>query len=90
MRVPDGRIFDLGEADPRAVRPAAVDGTGAGATVGHANGDLKIFINYRREDTSGHALLLTDIVGHVELLAASLSDYVNTLRSTLTDLRGEH
>jgi hypothetical protein len=60
MRVPDGRIFDLGEVDPRAVRPAAVDGTGAGATVGHANGDLNIFINYRREDTSGHALLLTD------------------------------
>ncbi len=48
MRVPDGRIFDLGD-DAGASGPGAARGRG-----------LRILINYRREDTSGHALLLAD------------------------------
>ena len=48
MRVPDGRIFDLGD-DP------------AGPSTSGSPGDgLRVLINYRREDTSGHALLLAD------------------------------
>ena len=46
MRVPDGRIFDLG---PAGLSPGASPGRGP-----------RILINYRREDTSGHALLLAD------------------------------
>jgi CHAT domain/SIR2-like domain len=50
MRVPDGRIFDLddhrgGTAAIRAVRSERA---------------VSIFINYRLDDTSGHALLLVD------------------------------
>jgi CHAT domain-containing protein/SIR2-like protein len=60
MRVPDGRIFDLGNgAGPRRV-PAHAPGVargGGGAQRGEAP---RVFINYRREDTSGHALLLAD------------------------------
>jgi hypothetical protein len=59
MRVPDGRIFDLADQGDRTVRafdPAAGSGRGAGSTeVGP-----RVFINYRRADTSGHALLITD------------------------------
>jgi hypothetical protein len=63
MRVADGRIFDHGdgpESDATGLQP-------------HPNGDgsrvrprrrshhpLSIVINYRREDTGGHALLLAD------------------------------
>jgi CHAT domain-containing protein/SIR2-like protein len=49
MRVPDGRIFDLGDAR----NPSLTAGSG-----------LRILINYRREDTSGHALLLADRLRH--------------------------
>ena len=66
MRVADGRIFDHGD------RPEA-DATGVPL---HPNGDgsrvrprrrfhhpLNIVVNYRREDTGGHALLLADRLG---------------------------
>src|SRR6185437_6662047 len=65
MRVPDGRIFDLGGDDhaagsgvsatrsaQAAARPAR-DKSGRG---------LHVFLNYR-QDTAGHALLLTDRLG---------------------------
>jgi hypothetical protein len=76
MRVPDGRIFDLGEgrqlgvptppdptalalaSGPRTTRTArAAPDPRPAARSRHA---LSIFVNYRRDDTSGHALLLTD------------------------------
>ncbi|HEY2319179.1 MAG TPA: CHAT domain-containing protein [Solirubrobacteraceae bacterium] len=64
MRVPDGRIFDLGSGAGRRRVPAAAPGAGA---VRSANGTAaptgdspRVFVNYRREDTSGHALLLAD------------------------------
>jgi CHAT domain/SIR2-like domain len=67
MRVPDGRIFDLG-AQRESAGPAPQP-TGPGRTVSrsgkanHSGDSLNVFINYRRDDTSGHALLLTDRLG---------------------------
>lgn len=59
MRVPDGRIFDLGdrseavleEARMRVPRPRPPPTRGSSPVV---------FLNYRREDAAGHALLLAD------------------------------
>jgi CHAT domain/SIR2-like domain len=67
MRVPDGRIFDLGEQTQGEI-PTPPPGTEGPGTDTVANGRprprtgpaVSIFINYRREDTSGHALLLAD------------------------------
>jgi hypothetical protein len=63
MRVPDGRIFDLGEDGRAPSAGAAV--TRSAQIVAHRPTDktargLRIFLNYRHQDTSGHALLLTD------------------------------
>jgi hypothetical protein len=61
MRVPDGRIFDLG---PQG-RPAPAEAQRAQPALGARARDRSaaapsIFINYRHGDTSGHALLLAD------------------------------
>jgi CHAT domain/SIR2-like domain len=66
MRVPDGRIFDLGErvSDRPADQPVTA-GT-AGRDPDAANGSrraLSIFVNYRPDDTSGHALLVGERLG---------------------------
>jgi hypothetical protein len=66
MRVPDGRIFDLdGHVSlPGQPRPAKDGRASRGPVAAVRPGPpLDIFINYRREDTSGHALLLTDRLG---------------------------
>src|SRR5439155_2230171 len=63
MRVPDGRIFDLGDddrapaADVPVTRSAQI---AARRPPNKAARGLHIFLNYRQQDTSGHALLLTD------------------------------
>ena len=66
MRVPDGRIFDLGDDDHAPA--AGVPVTRSARSAPHkapekARGGLSIFLNYRQQDTSGHALLLTDRLG---------------------------
>lgn len=63
MRVADGRIFDLGgqrEPDGRRLSPSISAAGTSGRTASRSGRTLSIFVNYRREDTSGHALLLTD------------------------------
>ena len=64
MRVPDGRIFDLGdqqEANGAPWRPPRTDTAMPGDRAPDRSGQrISIFINYRREDTAGHALLLAD------------------------------
>jgi CHAT domain/SIR2-like domain len=68
MRVPDGRIFDLSTQDgtsavgSQPVEPSPVAGSadGHGETSDRVSGQPKIVINYRRADTSGHALLIAD------------------------------
>jgi len=50
MRVPDGRIFDLGNGSQ-------------GPAGARANGSHRVFLNHRRED-AGHALLLADRLRH--------------------------
>ena len=60
MRVPDGRIFDLG--DQRGANQAALPAT-TGRADPHTNGSgrpTSIFVNYRPDDTAGHALLLSE------------------------------
>jgi len=66
MRVADGRIFDLGQkpaADPSSVRPTSRGSGSRGRATDRSQSPLNIFINYRREDTSGHAILLSDRLG---------------------------
>jgi CHAT domain/SIR2-like domain len=64
MRVPDGRIFDLGDQHAPGLptrQPSSASAAGSGArTTARSRSALSVFVNYRREDTSGHALLLTD------------------------------
>jgi hypothetical protein len=72
MRVPDGRIFDLGDdghglvaAAPttRVMRgggPQVVTRPGQRGVPAADRQGPNIFLNYRPQDTSGHALLLTD------------------------------
>ena len=65
MRVPDGRIFDLGDDGhaPAAAVPVTRSAQLAARRVGGKSGrGLHVFLNYR-QDTSGHALLLTDRLG---------------------------
>jgi hypothetical protein len=67
MRVADGKIFDLGqqpEQQAPALPPmsATVPTTNGPATARPGDG-LPIFINYRGDDTPGHALLLRDRLG---------------------------
>jgi hypothetical protein len=65
MRVPDGRIFDLGDDGhpPAAAVPVTRSAQLAARPVGGRSGrGLHVFLNYR-QDTSGHALLLTDRLG---------------------------
>jgi CHAT domain/SIR2-like domain len=60
MRVPDGRIFDLG--DKRATNRGALQPP-TGRADQHTNGSgrtTSIFVNYRPDDTAGHALLLSE------------------------------
>jgi hypothetical protein len=67
MRVPDGRIFDLGDGGEPAVlsvQPTRTTGAGSrGPMADRSRSTPSIFINYRREDTSGHAILLSDRLG---------------------------
>jgi hypothetical protein len=66
MRVPDGRIFDLGDdgqAPVAGVRHTRSAHLGPRSTADMSGSGLSIFLNYRHEDTSGHALLLTDRLG---------------------------
>ena len=64
MRVPDGRIFDLDdhrESPLSGLQPTSRTGTGSGGlTAPRSERAVSIFINYRPDDTSGHALLLVD------------------------------
>lgn len=64
MRVPDGRIFDLGDpsgSDRAQLQPARADVAHPERLgKGGSTSQLHIFINYRRDDTGGHALLLAD------------------------------
>jgi hypothetical protein len=66
MRVPDGRIFDLGDdhhapgIDAPITRSARIGARGGPA---RASGGVSVFLNYRQQDTSGHALLLADRLG---------------------------
>src|SRR5262249_12687956 len=67
MRVPDGRLFDLsGSSSPRRA-PAPLN-TSSGAAVTRPDGARptrvpRIFINYRRDDTAGHARHLGEQLG---------------------------
>src|SRR5204862_3225194 len=64
MRVPDGRIFDLDGEDRREHPLENGDSAIVRKPAATRSGPpLNIFINYRRDDTSGHALLLTDRLG---------------------------
>jgi hypothetical protein len=66
MRVPDGRIFDLGDDDPTTVAGVPLTRSSAGAahnTRGKRAPGMRVFLNYRQQDASGHALLLTDRLG---------------------------
>jgi CHAT domain/SIR2-like domain len=66
MRVPDGRIFDLGDDDRAPAADAPVTRSAqiaARRPPNKAARGLRIFLNYRQQDTSGHALLLTDRLG---------------------------
>ena len=63
MRVPDGRIFDLGDDDHAPGAPVTRSPQIAARPVRNKSGrGLHVFLNYR-QDTSGHALLLTDRLG---------------------------
>ena len=60
MRVPDGRIFDLGD-HPRPNQPALQSTTGHADP--HTNGSARttsIVVNYRPDDTAGHARVLSE------------------------------
>ncbi|MGZ4219954.1 MAG: CHAT domain-containing protein [Solirubrobacteraceae bacterium] len=66
MRVPDGRIFDLGDDHPAPATGVPVTRSAqiaARRAPDKAADGLRIFLNYRQQDTSGHALLLTDRLG---------------------------
>jgi hypothetical protein len=66
MRVPDGRIFDLGDDDRAPAAGVPLTRSSAGAahnTRGKRARGMRVFLNYRQQDTSGHALLLTDRLG---------------------------
>jgi hypothetical protein len=66
MRVPDGRIFDLGdEYGPDTATPGAGSRQGGrrSSLAGRAGRTPRILINYRPEDTGGHALLLAERLG---------------------------
>jgi hypothetical protein len=63
MRVPDGRIFDLGD-DGHAPAPG-IPLTRSAQLAARPVRDksargMRIFLNYRQQDTAGHALLLSD------------------------------
>ncbi len=63
MRVADGRIFDRGEgseSDASPLPPHRNGGGSRGRPRRRSRDPLSIVINYRREDTGGHALLLGD------------------------------
>jgi hypothetical protein len=62
MRVPDGRIFDLdGHNEAKVPTPSPSRTRSAGSIAATtARSTRTVFVNYRRGDTSGHALLLTD------------------------------
>ena len=64
MRVPDGRIFDLddpGGSDGVQLQPASPDATrSARPELDASRPPLTILINYRPDDTAGHALLLAE------------------------------
>jgi hypothetical protein len=68
MRVPDGRIFDLGGKTDlvlRGGRPTSPTKQAHPPTrsANGSNSAGNVFINYRRDDTSGHAILLHDRLG---------------------------
>ena len=67
MRVPDGRIFDFGghrELNGPGLQSTRADGATARRRSTARSGDSpRVLINFRREDTSGHALLLADRLG---------------------------
>ena len=63
MRVPDGRIFDLGsQAEPISSEAprTKINGAGSRAQAMDLPGSPAVFVNYRHEDTAGHALLVAE------------------------------
>jgi CHAT domain/SIR2-like domain len=66
MRVADGRIFDRDdepESDASGSQPHRNGGGSRGRLPRRSGRPPSIVINYRREDTGGHALLLADRLG---------------------------
>ncbi len=63
MRVPDGRIFDFpdrGSTEPDPQRAMSDSSPPRSPAVPRSGQGPSVFINYRRQDASGHALLLAD------------------------------
>ncbi len=86
MRVADGRIFDRGdgpESDASPLQPRRNGGPSRGRPQHRSRHPLSIVINYRREDTGGHALLLADRLGqhfgheHVHHTSSDRSEFTH-------------
>ena len=63
MRVPDGRIFDVSsEAETTASeRPRKeINGASARPQAGDPQSSLSVFVNFRHDDTAGHALHIAE------------------------------
>jgi hypothetical protein len=86
MRVADGRIFDRDDGpEPKASRshPHRNGGGSQGRPERRPHHPLSIVMNYRREDTGGHALLLADRLGrhfgreHVQQTSEDRSEFAH-------------